>query len=67
MNKIILEYKGNYPRIEGAGILGEEVNKRMADHWISDVSNNFPAIDRLILEILIEDYNKRNAESENKS
>jgi hypothetical protein len=67
MNKITVDNSGNYPTIEGAGLLGEEANKRIAEYWVHSGSNSFPPIDQVILDILIEDYNQRHSREEERA
>ena len=61
MNKITVDNSGNYPVIEGAGFIGDLANKRISDYWVHSGSNSFPAIDKVLMEILIEDYNDRHS------
>lgn len=63
MWNITVDNSGNFPVIEGAGVIGDEANKRISDYWVRSGSNSFPPIDQVILYILIEDYNERHATS----
>lgn len=49
----------NYPRLENAGALGEVVNKRLSDLWVNTGTTDFPPMNEMIIEVLVEDYNKR--------
>lgn len=61
INKIQVNTTGNYPIIEGAGLIGEIANKRISDYWVHANYPNFPSVNQILLDILVEDYNERHA------
>jgi hypothetical protein len=54
----------NYPIVEGAGLLGDIVNKRWSEQFVNENFPQYPPFNEMALDVLIEDYNQRHAEGE---
>lgn len=65
MIRVISDYSTNHPTVEGAGSLGDEVNKRWSTQWVNENNPQFYSFDQMAIEILVEDYNERHKEVSN--
>jgi hypothetical protein len=57
----------NYPEVEGAGLLGDIVNKRWSEQFVNENYPQYPPFNEMALDVLIEDYNQRHAEQGEKT
>lgn len=57
--RLVGDWRSNYPKVEGAGILGDIVNKRWSEQWVAENNPTFLSFDSMALNVLIEDYNER--------
>ena len=57
--RLVNDIMANYPEVENAGILGDIVNKRWADEWVSSNTPHFKPFGDMAIDVLIEEYNER--------
>lgn len=63
---IEVETGNDHPFIKNAGLIGDIANERFKKIWIEQNNPQFPTVDQMFLNILIEDYNQRHSDKADK-